>query len=397
MPTTESLKITRTLELCLAHHLPLLLVGPTGTGKSVSVQQVLRAAPRETNTIIQIAFSAKSTTRQTSEILLAKLQKTGRRVVGPAPGKRATLFVDDLNMPALEKYGAQPPVELLRQLIDHRAWYDQSELGRPRKEILSTDYLAAMGPPGGGRNRVTPRLTRHFNVVSLTSFSHEVLVRIFSSLMEDHFANTGLSGPASAALRAAVAGSVDILLFAQKTLRPTPSKSHYLFNLRDLGRVVQGLQMVAKEQLVADPKKAIRLWVHEVARVFSDRLTSGEDQGTLFDKLRTVSRQTLREDLIATLRPGYGPMAGDPGVMTSGVLFTDIGAGSGRFDEVLPSEREPLKQHLRKVLEDYNTFAKKPLAIVLFDSAVLHLTRICRVLKRPRGHAFLIGLGGTGR
>ena len=64
---------------------------------------------------------------------------------------------------------------------------------------------------------------------------------------------------------------------------------------------------------------------------------------------------------------------------------------------IASSEREPLKQHLRKVLEDYNTFAKKPLAIVLFDSAVLHLTRISRVLKRPRRHAFLIGLGGTGR
>ena len=61
---------------------------------------------------------------------------------------------------------------------------------------------------------MTPRLTRHFNVVSLTNFSHQVLVRIFSSLMEDHFTNTGLSGPANATLKAAVAGSVDILLFA---------------------------------------------------------------------------------------------------------------------------------------------------------------------------------------
>lgn len=88
---------------------------------------------------------------------------------------------------------------------------------------------------------MTPRLTRHFNIVSLTNFSQHVLVRIFSALIEDHFANTGFSGPACAILKAAVAGSVDVLLFAQKTLRPTPSKSHYLFNLRDLSRVVQGL------------------------------------------------------------------------------------------------------------------------------------------------------------
>lgn len=38
VPTTESLKIARLLQLCLAHRLPVLLVGPTGTGKSASVQ-----------------------------------------------------------------------------------------------------------------------------------------------------------------------------------------------------------------------------------------------------------------------------------------------------------------------------------------------------------------------
>ena len=48
------------------------------------------------------------------------------------------------------------------------------------------------------------------------------------------------------------------------------------------------------------------------------------------------------------------------------------------------------------VLEDYN-LNRTPQALVLFEMALSHLTRVHRIIRLPRGNSLLVGVGGSGK
>lgn len=70
-----------------------------------------------------------------------------------------------------------------------------------------------------------------------------------------------------------VKATVDLYNKIIKELLPTPVKSHYTFNLRDVSKVFQGMLQINIDTL-SDKDYLIQLWVHECCRTFHDRLVN---------------------------------------------------------------------------------------------------------------------------
>ena len=47
---------------------------------------------------------------------------------------------------------------------------------------------------------------------------------------------------------------------------------------------------------------------------------------------------------------------------------------------------------MENYLDDYNVSSKAPMDLVLFRFAIEHISRVCRVLRQPNGHALLVGM-----
>ena len=110
-----------------------------------------------------------------------------------------------------------------------------------------------------------------------------------------------------------VGASVDIYFRMSTDLLPTPAKSHYVFNLRDLSKCIQGASPLlpfspfylspilscivlwvagifqADVGTVRDRRYIFRLFCHESLRVFHDRLIDHHDKNYFYEILAELS------------------------------------------------------------------------------------------------------------
>ncbi|WZN65433.1 heavy chain of dynein [Chloropicon roscoffensis] len=393
--TVDTVRYVYLLKTLISNTVHSLVVGQTGTGKTVYVKEVLgNSLDKATYQNIQTSFSARTNANQIQDLIDGKLDKRRKGVFGPPFGTKCVIFVDDLNMPQLEVYGAQPPIEILRQWMDHGGWYERSD--NTFKSLVDIQFVAAMGPPGGGRNAVTPRYMRHFNVIAISEFSDQTFQHIYEVIVEWWMAKVRAEEAALEKMTPIVKATVRIYNTIKAELLPTPSKSHYVYNMRDLSKVFQGMQTINHQ--LKDEKHLLRLWTHEVLRVFNDRLTNDDDKmwftglmnkvleedvGVTFSSLVDIEEETddlFKENMNQFLFCNFLQQGKD---------------GNPKYEEVL--QRQKLLQVIDESLGDYNAQHKSKMNLVMFSYAAEHIARISRIIQQPYGNALLVGMGGSGR
>ncbi|KAI5747904.1 hypothetical protein M8J77_019695 [Diaphorina citri] len=396
IPTTDSAKYCFMLDLHVRHKLPFLLMGPTGTGKSFYIRNYLMKLDMEVYTPGFITFTTATTANFTQELVLTKLVKRKRGVYGPLLKKTAVFFIDDMNMPVKEVYGAQPPIELLRMFFDHKYWFEFPETSKLYLEdILLT---AAIAPPGGSRQDIYIRFLRHFNIFSVNSFSNDNMQRIFSNIMALGYKRNGFSTDIQSTANLLVAATTEMYNSAIQSLKPTPAKSHYIFNLRDFSRVISGCLLVRRES-ITDKKFFVRLWVHEASRVFCDRLIDDDDKNWFLEKVKVIVKEQLKDNfdaMLSGLTTGPITIEAVNSLIYTTALDQDAAEPSTRKYEEIPSTESFYKMAVETMAE-YNATHKSKISIVLFKYALEHLSRICRNLSISSGNCLLVGVGGSGR
>lgn len=380
IPTVDTVRTRYVVSALVTPFRHTMIVGNVGVGKTMIAQSVLANLP-EGRSSMTINFSAQTSSNSLQDTIEGKLEKRTKGVFAPAGGKKLVCYIDDFNMPKKSVFGFMPPLELLKLWVDNGFWYDRAK--QEVKQIRDMQLLISMAPPGGGRNAFSARVLASYSLVNVTNPSDAQLCRIFSSML--HARLSSFDDEIKPLAEPVAAATVDVFNAIAAELLPTPSKSHYLFNTRDLAKVIQGV-MQATRQYYDSKEALLQLWCHECTRVFGDRMWDANDRAWL--------RALLDQKLAGTFSTSLASLF-ENGEMTPFASFMRQ-VESPPYEAI--TDMAALKALLTEKLDDYALEpGKTAMNLVLFRDALNHVCRIHRVLMQPRGNALLVGVGGSGR
>jgi dynein heavy chain 1 len=378
--TVDTVRHEAVLRSWLHEHRPLLLCGPPGSGKSMTLQATLQSMPE----IIFVSLNFSSAT--TPELLMNTFQQyceytktaTGDTVLRPTQANKwLVLFCDEINLPSEDRYGTQRVITFLRQLTEHGGFWRAGD--HVWVTLERVQFVGACNPPTDpGRVAMTTRFLRHAPLLLVDFPSRASLTQIYGTFSR---ALLKLVPPLRAHAGALTDAMVDV--YSESAVKFTPDvQPHYIYSPRELTRWVRALHTaIVPLDGQCSLDGLVRLWAHEGLRLFSDRLvTRGERQWT--DAL--LDRVAARHFGDAVAAPG-GAALQRP-IMFSKWL-------TSRYESVqIDKLREYVQARLKVFYEE-----ELDVPVVLFDEVLEHILRLDRVFRQSQGHALLVGVSGGGK
>ncbi|XP_053294795.1 dynein axonemal heavy chain 11 [Pleuronectes platessa] len=376
--TPETICLTYLMDLLLQRGKPIMLVGNAGVGKTILVSDKV-AKLKEAYMVAKVPFNYYTTSAMLQRILEKPLEKKAGRKFAPPTAKRLIYFIDDLNMPEVDVYGTVQPHTLIRQHLDYNHWYDRQRL--ILKEIHNCQYITCMNPTAGSFS-INPRLQRHFSVFAVHFPGADALATIFSSILSAHFLQGGFSYGVSRSVGILIQAAICLHQKISQNFMPTAIRFHYIFNLRDLSNIFQGI-LFALPESIRYPMDLVHLWLHESSRVYSDKLMEEKDV-ELFNKILLDTGKRYFEGIDESF------------FIHQPLVYCHFAQGVGEPRYHQASDWEKLQKTLADALEHYNEL-HAVMDLVLFEEAIQHVCRISRILEAPYGNALLVGVGGSGK
>ncbi|KAG2370226.1 dynein heavy chain protein 1 [Suillus spraguei] len=375
VPTMDTVRHEEILYSWLSEHKPLMLCGPPGSGKTMTLFSALRKLPDME--VVGLNFSSATT----PELILktfeqyCEYRKTPNGVIlAPVQiGRWLVVFCDEINLPAQDKYGTQRVISFLRQLVECGGYWRAKDMAWVKLERIQ--FVGACNPPTDpGRVPLSHRFLRHAPLVMVDYPGEVSLKQIYGTY------NRALL-KAVPTLRAYAEPLTDAMvafyLSSQKRFT-TDIQAHYVYSPRELTRWVRGIYEAIRPLETLSVEGLVRVWAHEALRLFQDRLVTEDEKSWTDEHIDNAAMEhfpTINRDE-ALHRP---------------ILFSNW---TSKY--YIPVEREELREYTKARLRVFYE-EELDVPLVLFNDVLDHVLRIDRVFRQVQGHLLLIGVSGSGK
>lgn len=381
VPTLDTVRHESLLYTWLADHKPLVLCGPPGSGKTMTLFSALRALPDME--VVGLNFSSATS----PELLLktfdhyCEYRKTPNgMILSPVQlGKWLVLFCDEINLPDMDKYGTQRVISFLRQMVEQGGFWRPTPGGSGGEQswvrMERIQFVGACNPPTDpGRKPLTHRFLRHVPVVYVDYPGQTSLKQIYGTFNRAMLRLVPSLRTFADPLTNAM---VEFYLLSQERFTQD-MQPHYVYSPREMTRWVRGICEAIRPLETLSIEGLVRLWAHEALRLFQDRLVDDEERKWTNDNIDSVGLKHF------------------PNINRDEALARPILFSNWLSKNYIPVDREELRSYVKARLRVFYE-EELDVQLVLFDEVLDHVLRIDRIFRQPQGHLLLIGVSGAGK